>query len=299
MILARSMGSKKKSMCLRQLESPTPLKIRLKMNVRPIGPGSNFVHIAGAVDIPTEELEVGGDWAPLHYEYTSVNQEPTRYETVTSSEEAQPTFGPWTGFEPVRLETPRTPKHACTNSCFPRHPTQLYLNMTLKGKPLTYIPNRPMYHLRYDLEAVKMHVMGRVEIIDKDDCSQLETTTTTTTLPVVAILPNPAAYTMTDSKDATSWVWVMGTAGSVPILIILVILLMLLVVVVVSVSVILWRRRKAANNISKNKSPFAACHDPLMPQPQTADQFSTNNTNVSPLYRSPPPPPPPPNYYSE
>ncbi|XP_045121158.1 uncharacterized protein LOC123510250 [Portunus trituberculatus] len=249
MILARSMGSKKKSMCLRQLESPTPLKIRLKMNVRPIGPGSNFVHIAGAVDIPTEELEVGGDWAPLHYEYTSVNQE-------------------------------------------------LYLNMTLKGKPLTYIPNRPMYHLRYDLEAVKMHVMGRVEIIDKDDCSQLETTTTTTTLPVVAILPNPAAYTMTDSKDATSWVWVMGTAGSVPILIILVILLMLLVVVVVSVSVILWRRRKAANNISKNKSPFAACHDPLMPQPQTADQFSTNNTNVSPLYRSPPPPPPP-NYYSE
>ncbi|MPC67178.1 hypothetical protein E2C01_061344 [Portunus trituberculatus] len=28
------------------------------------------------------------------------------------SEEAQPTLGPWTGFEPVRLETPRTPKHA-------------------------------------------------------------------------------------------------------------------------------------------------------------------------------------------
>ncbi|MPC40999.1 hypothetical protein E2C01_034579 [Portunus trituberculatus] len=27
-------------------------------------------------------------------------------------EEAQPTLGPWTGFEPVRLETPRTPKHA-------------------------------------------------------------------------------------------------------------------------------------------------------------------------------------------
>ncbi|MPC44990.1 hypothetical protein E2C01_038673 [Portunus trituberculatus] len=28
------------------------------------------------------------------------------------SGEAQPTLGPWTGFEPVRLETPRTPKHA-------------------------------------------------------------------------------------------------------------------------------------------------------------------------------------------
>ncbi|MPC87116.1 hypothetical protein E2C01_081967 [Portunus trituberculatus] len=37
---------------------------------------------------------------------------PTRYETVAPSEEAQPTLGPWTGFEPVRLETPRTPKHA-------------------------------------------------------------------------------------------------------------------------------------------------------------------------------------------
>ncbi|MPC09722.1 hypothetical protein E2C01_002340 [Portunus trituberculatus] len=28
------------------------------------------------------------------------------------SEEAQPTLRPWTGFEPVRLETPRIPKHA-------------------------------------------------------------------------------------------------------------------------------------------------------------------------------------------
>ncbi|MPC47364.1 hypothetical protein E2C01_041108 [Portunus trituberculatus] len=33
-------------------------------------------------------------------------------ETVAPSEEAQPTLGPWTGFEPVRLETPRTPEHA-------------------------------------------------------------------------------------------------------------------------------------------------------------------------------------------
>ncbi|MPC32043.1 hypothetical protein E2C01_025346 [Portunus trituberculatus] len=32
--------------------------------------------------------------------------------SVTSSEKAQPTLGPWTGFEPVRLETPRTTKHA-------------------------------------------------------------------------------------------------------------------------------------------------------------------------------------------
>ncbi|MPC99060.1 hypothetical protein E2C01_094455 [Portunus trituberculatus] len=38
---------------------------------------------------------------------------PTRQETVAPSEEAQPTLEPWTGFEPVRLETPRTPKHAC------------------------------------------------------------------------------------------------------------------------------------------------------------------------------------------
>ncbi|MPC84186.1 hypothetical protein E2C01_078914 [Portunus trituberculatus] len=35
------------------------------------------------------------------------------------SEEAQPTLGPWTGFEPVRLETPRTAKHTwfhCTTA---------------------------------------------------------------------------------------------------------------------------------------------------------------------------------------
>ncbi|MPD04703.1 hypothetical protein E2C01_100406 [Portunus trituberculatus] len=44
---------------------------------------------------------------------------PTRYETVAPSEEAQPTLGPWKGFEPVRLETPRTPKRAwfhCTTA---------------------------------------------------------------------------------------------------------------------------------------------------------------------------------------
>ncbi|XP_045121156.1 uncharacterized protein LOC123510249 isoform X2 [Portunus trituberculatus] len=266
------MRSETKNMCLRQLESPTPIKILLRMYVRPIGPGSNMVHVAGTVHVRTEELEVGGDWAPLHYEYTSFNQE-------------------------------------------------LYLNVTLKGKPLKYIPSQSMYHLRYELDAVKMYVMGRVEIIDQEDCSELETTTNATTTttklynkaPQHQTVPNaitvppetgaafpstPVASIMPDSGDTTSWVWVMGAAGSVPILIILVILLVLLVVVVVSVSVILWRRRKATNNISKNKDPFAACHDPLMPQPQTADQFSTNSTNVSPLYRSPPPPPPP-NYYSE
>ncbi|MPC22810.1 hypothetical protein E2C01_015838 [Portunus trituberculatus] len=40
-------------------------------------------------------------------------------ETVTPSEEAQPTLGPWTGFEPMRLETPQTPQHAwlhCTTA---------------------------------------------------------------------------------------------------------------------------------------------------------------------------------------
>ncbi|MPC84441.1 hypothetical protein E2C01_079179 [Portunus trituberculatus] len=40
---------------------------------------------------------------------TSISK-PTRQETVAPSEEAQPTFGPWTGFEPVRLETPSDPK---------------------------------------------------------------------------------------------------------------------------------------------------------------------------------------------
>ncbi|MPD00395.1 hypothetical protein E2C01_095863 [Portunus trituberculatus] len=34
------------------------------------------------------------------------------HETIAPSEEAQPTLGPWTGFKPVHLETPRTPKHA-------------------------------------------------------------------------------------------------------------------------------------------------------------------------------------------
>ncbi|MPC90325.1 hypothetical protein E2C01_085302 [Portunus trituberculatus] len=37
----------------------------------------------------------------------------------STREEAQPTLGPWIGFEPVRLETPRTPKHAwfyCTTA---------------------------------------------------------------------------------------------------------------------------------------------------------------------------------------
>ncbi|MPC27541.1 hypothetical protein E2C01_020713 [Portunus trituberculatus] len=44
------------------------------------------------------------------------NSDPTRSETT-----AQPTLGPWTGFKPVRLETPWTPKHAwfhCTTATF-------------------------------------------------------------------------------------------------------------------------------------------------------------------------------------
>ncbi|MPC39863.1 hypothetical protein E2C01_033413 [Portunus trituberculatus] len=44
---------------------------------------------------------------------------PTRYNTLALSEDAQPTLGPWTGFEPMRLETPQTPKHAwfhCTTA---------------------------------------------------------------------------------------------------------------------------------------------------------------------------------------
>ncbi|MPC55185.1 hypothetical protein E2C01_049116 [Portunus trituberculatus] len=41
---------------------------------------------------------------------------PTHKEIVAPSEEAQPTPGPWTGFEPLRLETPRTPKQAWFHS---------------------------------------------------------------------------------------------------------------------------------------------------------------------------------------
>ncbi|MPC97323.1 hypothetical protein E2C01_092634 [Portunus trituberculatus] len=36
----------------------------------------------------------------------------TPSETIAPNEEAQPTLGPWTGFEPMRLETPLTPKRA-------------------------------------------------------------------------------------------------------------------------------------------------------------------------------------------
>ncbi|MPC28713.1 hypothetical protein E2C01_021923 [Portunus trituberculatus] len=43
---------------------------------------------------------------------TSNGGSPTCQETIPLSEEAQPTLGPWTGFKPVHLETPRTPKHA-------------------------------------------------------------------------------------------------------------------------------------------------------------------------------------------
>ncbi|MPD00377.1 hypothetical protein E2C01_095844 [Portunus trituberculatus] len=43
------------------------------------------------------------------------NREPLRHHStkkknIAPSEEAQPTLGPWTRLEPVRLETPRTPK---------------------------------------------------------------------------------------------------------------------------------------------------------------------------------------------
>ncbi|MPD01358.1 hypothetical protein E2C01_096881 [Portunus trituberculatus] len=48
---------------------------------------------------------------------------PTRKDTVATREEVQPTLGPWTGFEPVRLETPRTPKRSwfhCTTVALSR-----------------------------------------------------------------------------------------------------------------------------------------------------------------------------------
>ncbi|MPC15967.1 hypothetical protein E2C01_008773 [Portunus trituberculatus] len=42
-----------------------------------------------------------------------LSQSPPARKPSPRMKEAQPTLGPWTGFEPVRLETPRTPKHAC------------------------------------------------------------------------------------------------------------------------------------------------------------------------------------------
>ncbi|MPC47598.1 hypothetical protein E2C01_041349 [Portunus trituberculatus] len=52
---------------------------------------------------------------------------PIRKETVAPSEEAKPTLGPWTGIEPLRLETLRTPKHAWF------HCTTVTLIAVLKG----------------------------------------------------------------------------------------------------------------------------------------------------------------------
>ncbi|MPC36243.1 hypothetical protein E2C01_029693 [Portunus trituberculatus] len=60
-------------------------------------------------------------------------------ETVAPSEEAQPTLGPWTEFEPMRLETPRTPKHAwfhCTKQMHPvRNKAYLQLTKKLRIRP--------------------------------------------------------------------------------------------------------------------------------------------------------------------
>ncbi|MPC30083.1 hypothetical protein E2C01_023338 [Portunus trituberculatus] len=61
-------------------------------------------HLPQACHIADLDLAAAGD---------VIASEPVdSQETVAQSEEAQPTLGPWTGFEPVRLETPRTPKHA-------------------------------------------------------------------------------------------------------------------------------------------------------------------------------------------
>ncbi|MPD04246.1 hypothetical protein E2C01_099923 [Portunus trituberculatus] len=53
----------------------------------------------------------------------------SRQETIGSNEEAQPTLGPWTGFEPVRLETLRTSKHAWFH-CTTAAPTLPYPTLT-------------------------------------------------------------------------------------------------------------------------------------------------------------------------
>ncbi|MPC51134.1 hypothetical protein E2C01_044974 [Portunus trituberculatus] len=60
----------------------------------------------------------------------------TPYLKAHPSEEAQPTLGPWTGFEPVLLETPRTPKHAwfhCT--------TAIYKDLLPNSYPATFVDN--------------------------------------------------------------------------------------------------------------------------------------------------------------
>ncbi|MPC37363.1 hypothetical protein E2C01_030837 [Portunus trituberculatus] len=62
---------------------------------------------------------------------------PTHYETVAPSEEAQPTLGPWAGFEPVRLETSRTPKHSwfhCTTA-FPLYKASPSIALATDGFP--------------------------------------------------------------------------------------------------------------------------------------------------------------------
>ncbi|MPC53471.1 Tubulin alpha chain [Portunus trituberculatus] len=56
------------------------------------------------------------NYAPVHAA-ESVNH---MQETLAPSEEAQPILGPWTEFEPVRLETPRTPKRTV-----PRRPPNM------------------------------------------------------------------------------------------------------------------------------------------------------------------------------
>ncbi|MPC20511.1 hypothetical protein E2C01_013458 [Portunus trituberculatus] len=64
---------------------------------------------------------------------------PTRYETFVPSEEAQPTLGPWTGFEPVRLETPRIPKTRMVPQNISVVLCPVYIGSVLGSTPLSVL----------------------------------------------------------------------------------------------------------------------------------------------------------------
>ncbi|MPC19638.1 hypothetical protein E2C01_012560 [Portunus trituberculatus] len=67
----------------------------------------------------TTDLEPWGFHYPCGLPVCGCPHTMSTQETLAPSEEAQPTLGPRAGFEPVRLETPQTPKHAwfhCTTA---------------------------------------------------------------------------------------------------------------------------------------------------------------------------------------
>ncbi|MPC28119.1 hypothetical protein E2C01_021314 [Portunus trituberculatus] len=83
----------------------------------------NFILTTAAAQLAKGERERPGIYGQKEILFgVPPISKPTHKETVAPSEEAQPTLRPWTGFEPMRLETPRTPKHAwfhCTTAATP------------------------------------------------------------------------------------------------------------------------------------------------------------------------------------